>query len=117
MIKRSFNFFLIIFLTLLIANTNVFAFHKKKGLRKPVFENLSQEEVQSKYCTNDVKKKFLIKENGRKAKDDEGNTIQKVNEDGIPEWTIKDYHEAKPKTLKELFSFSESKELFNFSWY
>ena len=58
MIERSFKFFLIIFLTLLIANTNVFAFHKKKGMQKTVYEDLTQKEVQGEYCTNNVEKKF-----------------------------------------------------------
>jgi hypothetical protein len=112
MIERSFKFFLIIFLTLLIANTNVFAFHKKKGMQKTVYEDLTQKEVQGEYCTNNVEKKFKRKATGRKAKDEDGKYIQIRNKDGIPAWSIKGYHEKKQRTLKELFNISEPKEFF-----
>ena len=56
MIKRLFSFFLISFLVILILNPNAFAFHKKKAITKTFYEDLNQMEVQSQYCTSDVKK-------------------------------------------------------------
>ena len=103
MIKGLINFFLIVFLTLLIANTNVFAFHKQRGMDKTVYEDRSQKEVQSLYCTTDVKKKFVIRDDGRKAKDEEGDPIQIRNEDGKPAWTMTGYHDVEPRIPEEIF--------------
>ena len=62
----------------------------------------------------DIKKKFVIRDDGRKAKDEEGNNIQKVNDDGIPAWTIKGYHDVEPRIPEEIFNLTGQKLNFRF---
>ncbi len=119
MIKRLFSFFLISFLVILILNPNAFAFHKKKAITKTFYEDLNQMEVQSQYCTSDVKKVIALNKEGKKIKDEDGNFTQETNADGLKAWKITGYHQPEQRIPEEVFNVASQKlpdgSILNFS--
>lgn len=109
MINRLFNFFLISFLAILILNPSAFAFHKKKAMKKTVYEDLNQMEVQSKYCTSNVNKVIARNDAGKKIKGEDGKFDQEVNADGKKAWEITGYHQPKPRVPKKIFKVASQK--------
>lgn len=121
MFKTSVKFFIAIWLSILLINSNSIAFHKEGNSEKdiPIIEGIKKKDIQSEYCTVQVEKYSKAPKTEKKEKDktEEKSEEQELQIADEQFYKIISYHSKEAKVAPKELDFSILKNKINKNTY